>query len=196
MKAPLQEWFSAQLIDNEMLWKGAAGYQVMFVRDCIASVMGADAFVIATHRSKSITLPVYQIERADLGLTVTMRCNFYNWKLSVQGERPIEADFSGLFYTTPPIEPDYTGNPLSAVYFEGFPSELVFGYYEASDKRQWSAELHEDNALWTALYLVMRALGGIKACAWRTRDGHQAELKAEREARDAKRGAEAGGNPA
>jgi hypothetical protein len=195
---PLQDWFNAQREStaDEMLWKGASGEQIMFARDDLRYLVAAAldyeeakgvCTVIATHRSKSVELPVYCWSRPDLGLQLVARGNFYNWKLSVLSEAPIVADFSGLFKTTPPTEPDYTGDPLHSCYFEGFPKELIFGYYEPSDKRRWSAEIGGDHGIWTAVFLLMRSLGAIKANPWRTRESHRAELEADRVRRDARK---------
>lgn len=140
------------------------------------------AFVIATHRSKSIDLPVISFERGDLGVRFVVRDNFYNFKLSVVSERPIKCDaFQFLFKTMPPREPDYTGDALSSCYFEGFPSDLIFGYYSA-DSRRWSAEIHGQNALWTVLFLCMMTLGAMTPLIYHTRDEHLAQLAADRAA--------------
>jgi hypothetical protein len=172
-----------------MLWKGGWGRQIMFVRDDLCGLVSwgrrgprIRAHVISTHTSKSIALPVYRLARPDLGLELYLRDNFYNWKLSVVSTQPIVADFSGLFHTTPPIDPKYTGDPLHSVYFEGFPKELVFGYYEPSDKRRWSAEIHGDQALWATLFLLMRSVGAVQPSRWNTPETHKAEMEADRKA--------------
>lgn len=186
---PIQEWFNRQResTPDEMFYKESSGSQIMFARDSLCGLVDAGLpydrkrktlTVISEHRSKSVALPVYNFERPDLGLRFVARNNFYNWKLSVISERPIECDFSGLFKTTAPIEPEYTGDPLHAVYFEGFPRELVFGYYEAN-KHAFSAEIGGDNAMWTALFLIMRSVGAIKPMAWHTKESHRAALDAE-----------------
>lgn len=190
----LQQWFNVWLstTDETLYYKKAAERQIMDVRDSIArGLLRANAMVISTHRSKSVVLPVYRIDRPDIGLSVVLRENFYNWKLSVLSERPIEANFDGLFYTTPPVEPEYTGNYLHPVYFEGFPADLIFGYYEPSDKRRWSAELWGgDYALWTTLYLIRKALDDMKPMKWHTQESHRAELAAQRVQWEAERKAE------
>lgn len=198
-EVPLQKWISEQVVGDEMRWKGAWGDQVAFFRDKVARLFyaGLDyedcdgiATVISTHRSKSIILPVYKLHRADIGLTMIFRENFYNWKMSVISEKPIIADFSGLFHTTPPLDPSYTGNPLADCYFEGFPGNLIFGYYEPSDKKKWSAEIWGDQALWTTVFLLLRSMDVIKAAEWHTRESHRKELDeqaARRKAREAAR---------
>lgn len=182
----LQEWINSQIVDDEMLWKTAFGHQVSFIRDTLAplvcsglhySLSDQAATVISTHRSKSIQLPVVQLSRPDMDLRLIVRDNFYNWKLSVISSTPIEADFDGLFQTTPPIEPEYTGNPLASVYFEGFPENLVFGYYTPSDKKTWSAEIGGTHRLWTTVFLILKSLGVIKPKEWNTREKHKLELE-------------------
>lgn len=181
MNEPIQEWFNKQreATPDEMYYKGASGRQIMFARDTLTGLVACGlayeeakkiTTVISTHTSKSVLLPVYQFERVDLGLRLIARDNFYNWKLSVISERPIVADFSGLFHTTPPVDPSYTGDPLASVYFEGFPRDLVFGYYEPSSGHRWSAEIGSDNAMWATLFLIMRTLGAVKPFKWSTRE--------------------------
>lgn len=176
---PLQEWISAQLVD-EMLWKGAFGHQMQFIRDTLQSLVSAGlswhqrkdaqvARVISTHTSKSICLPVVELARPDLGVRFIVRDNFHNWKLTVLSEKPIEADFGPLFFTKPPPEPDYTGDHLHSVYFEGFPHDLVRGYW-SQNKREWSAELYSDYSLWTVVHMCMRALGALPDQQYNTRD--------------------------
>jgi len=171
---PLQEWISQQTVDDDMLWKGSFGHQMSFIRDELQGLIGVGleyddqvklGKVISTHRSKSIVLPVVQFHRRDLGLRFTLRNNFFDWKLSVEAPRPITTDFEGLFHTTPPLDPDYTGNELSSVYFEGFPKEFIFGYYW-EDCQRWSASIRGDKCLWTTVFLIMRSLEFIKPFRW------------------------------
>lgn len=177
MSEPLQEWFNREnpLISDDMIYKEALATQMVFVRDDLGGLVGLrqrcdEVRVISTHTSKSICLPVYSLERPDLGLRLVLRDNFYNWKLSVLSEEPIIANFDGLFYTTPPPDPGYSGDPLHPVYFEGFPRDLIFGYYEPSDKKRFSAELWGGNvALWTTLFLILRARGVVQPMQWSTR---------------------------
>lgn len=188
----LHPWFMKWLenTSDELIYKSAAKAQIMFVRDDLnhlvtaglrtpnlpygeqsqleAELIHGTPKVIGEHYSKSVCLPVYSLERADLGIRFILRCNFYNWKLSVISVKPIEVDWTGLFFTTPPVEPDYTGDPLHSVYFEGFPKEFIFGYYE-QNKCRWSAEIHGDQAMWTVIFLIMRSLGAIKPLIWSTR---------------------------
>jgi hypothetical protein len=171
MKQILQEWFNEQNVSDEMCWKLRFVNQIMFVRDKIGGLVTRErdkVFVISTHTSKSIRLPVYFMERN--GLQIALRDNFHNWKMSVISDRPIMANFDGIFHTTPPLDPDYTGNPLNSVYFEGFPKDLIFGYYWESDKKKWSAEIHSDYLLYTSIFLILQARWEIEPLAWSVRE--------------------------
>lgn len=169
----LQDWINTHPVGAEMLWKGAAGGQLSFVRDVLARLFSVDDYdlyqkcaeVVSSHMSKSIDLPVYKLSRP--GLTIWLRDNFYNWKMSVKSDAPIEADFGGLFHTTPPIDPKYTGDPLNSVYFEGFSGDYIFGYYSKNNK-QFSAEIGGDHSLYVSVFLILKSLGLIKPYKWST----------------------------
>jgi hypothetical protein len=182
---PLQDWFMAHKIKDEMLWKDSAHYQIMFARDTLCALIGRDlkypkcceiVTVISTHWSKSIELPVYKYDRSDIGLQLYLRNNFFDWKLSVVSEQPIRSNFAGLFHTTSPVEPEYTGNELASCYFEGFPADLIFGYYEETDGRKWSAAITHDFLLWSTMFILLRDLGAVKPRKWHTRESHKKEL--------------------
>lgn len=167
----LQTWFDAQRAStpDEMYYKDASGSQIMFVRDHVAALVFAGipydelpkVAVVGQHHSKSVALPVYRLVREDLGLRIYLRDNFYDWKMSVDSVRPINADFTGLFMTGPAHDEKYSGRELASCYFEGFSEKLVFGFYGASDGRRWSASIGSRFSLWTTLYLLMRSLGAI-----------------------------------
>jgi hypothetical protein len=178
MKENLQTWFMANKPNADLLWKDGLTEQVIFVRDPLAGLFAAGreykdwrentAFVISTHRSKSVVLPVYLLKRP--GLQLILRYNFHNWKMSVISEKPIQCfENTALFYTTPPIDPEYTGDHLADVYFEGFPKDLIFGYYSPSDKKQFSAELDGNHQVWTVVYQMVLELGFVKPPRWSTR---------------------------
>lgn len=187
MDCSLREWIVSHTVDDKMYWKTAAGEQINFIYNnlgpyiCKEHYECADEFirVISDHRSKSIILPVYKITDANHLITFVLRNNFYNWKMSVISETPIKANFDGLFYTSPPVEPDYTGDHLDPVYFEGFPRKYVFGYYDTGNGKKWSAELHNDYELWTAVYLCLLYAGIVKPIKYHTRESHKKELAEE-----------------
>jgi hypothetical protein len=99
--------------------------------------------------------------------------------LSVDSKESINTNFDGLFHTTPPIEPDYTGDELHSVYFEGFPDDRIFGYY-SKNNRKFSAQIGSHESLWTVVFLMMRDLGQIKPYVWSTEESHKKQLAKER----------------
>lgn len=180
MHLTLHEWMWLNKPGEQKLWRDAAQSQFEFF-DRLTSLIASGlpeiacaardgiARVISTHRSKSLELPVVQWTRPDLGVTFTLRDNFYNFKLSVSSERPIDDPaFPALFHTTPPTDSDYTRDPLASCYFEGFPSVLVYSY-QATNKRVWSAEICGQHATYMVVFLCMRALGVIKDLQWARR---------------------------
>lgn len=211
MRIPLQAWYDEWLeehrdTDLSYVSRNARGEtslpQVHFVRDAIAPLLRADtlyddlpreppprsdcrltAWVIGEHRSKSVRLPVYSLERPDKDIRFVLRDNYFDWKLSVQSETPIDHElFPYLFHTTPPVEPDYTGNALASCYFEGFPEDLIFGYH-AENPRRWSASIGGDRALWTTILLCLKSLGVVRPKTWLTRASHQEHFAASDAAR-------------
>jgi hypothetical protein len=134
--------------------------QAMFVRDDVhhlvtahVGVSGERRFhwrrenpvrVIAAHTSKGIALGVYRIAVPDL--TLTLRNNFYDWKVSVESSRPVDDAFFDLIDRDEVILP---------VYCEGFPEEYVYGPYSA-DPSKFTVAIHGDFVLWTFLYLLMQ----------------------------------------
>lgn len=160
-------------------WMNQQGFypeQAKFVNEVLASLMCSDldpdkgdnlkryenlAQVISTHHAWSKTYPVYSLHREDKGIRIILR-RATDWKMSViidrSDVRPI--DLSCLCRTTAPTraQKNYGGNELNSVYFEGFPSDLVFGYYE-QNRRKFSLMLGSDFAVWTAMFLILSSVG-------------------------------------
>lgn len=139
-RSHLQEWALAHEPSETLIYKRGYWEQIVFVRDWIPEVLAktyeeyeaimSNMKAISTHTSKSVLLPVFRVELAD-GTVFTMRYNFYDWKMSVDSPRDVDADFMGLF------NPDAT---FSSCYCEGFPEECVYGSY-AKNKRRFTIEL-------------------------------------------------------
>lgn len=169
----LKDWVAANFIEDKMFWKFDAESQFKFIyqlSDLVTRSFSYEDYlktsspmVISSHRSKSIILPVYQIHHPEI--TFTLRNNFHDWKLSVESKNPIVANFEGLFYTSPPIDPSYTGEPLDPVYFEGFPEDLVFRYYSKNNTK-FSASIADDYRLYTVIFLCLQSVGIIKPFQW------------------------------
>lgn len=140
----LQEWANAHQPAEDMIYRDGYWNQIVFVRDKIAGILAktyeeyqavqAGMKVISTHVSKSVRLPVFRVELVE-GTAFTMRYNFYDWKVSVESPRDVEADFMGLFNQS---------EHAHETCCEGFPKGLVYGPY-AENKRRFTIELPPGN---------------------------------------------------
>lgn len=203
----LMQWYVPRINDassKKLIYSKAARGQILFIRDVIAPLVFSGipykdipdctidhpdgsayetkrtANVVGTHYSKSCELPVYHFERRDLGLQFIMRGNFHDWKLSVLSHHPVEAyALRVLGYTSPPRDPDYTGDCLAPVYFEGFDTDWCFGYF-SENSHKFSISLADDQSLWTAIFLMMYERRALKKMQQTTRAEHQEELAARR----------------
>lgn len=157
---PLQDWAEAHKPSETMFYKAGYWDQIDFVRDDVPNALArsfeeyraikSGTVVIGEHTSKSVRLPVFRVTLAD-GTAFTMRCNFHDWKVSVESPRDVNADFMGLF------DPNLR---ISDVYCEGFPEELVYGPY-AESKRRFTVELSGRNySVFTLLWIFAHQVLG------------------------------------
>lgn len=168
MRDHLQPWYDAWLTEHaasSLLYVSRNGRgepyleQVHFVRDDLARLLWADvpyeqraqatprtckatAMVVGEHRSKSVRLPVFSLERPDLGLAITLRYNFHDWNVSVSSEHPL-TDLRGF-----PTGTDYC-------FFQGFPDDRRFGP-RADNPRRFSLAVTTDHDVYTLLWLILR----------------------------------------
>jgi len=154
-------WIRNNDPEDKMLWKGSLGDQVVFARGLPTMLYGyergdsdflyekyKDAVkVIGTHTSKSIACPVYKF--VWNGITFIMRDNFYNWKVSVDSEIPLDIDFEGIF----------SDEEISSCYCEGFLDSQVYGSYFRNHK-QFTVELSNRYKM----YFFFRKIGYYFGC--------------------------------
>lgn len=153
IEEPLQEWANANKPSQGLLYKEGYWRQIRFIRDVVPGIFAKSygerqeiqtgIRVISTHRSKSVTLPVYKVELPD-GIVLILRDNFYNWKASVKATEAIEMDCMGLFSPHKQVD---------AVYCEGFPESLVYGPY-GTNRQRFTFEIDTDHHLFTFLWLL------------------------------------------
>ena len=159
MKQLLLYWMRKDNIDDKMLWKKAAEHQECFLRDEICTnLLHTHAFVVSTHTSKSIQLPVYFFMMHN-GIKVVCRENFYGWMLSVKlpKDRPYEDIIPKDL-----IECGYDGD-TSDCFFEGFRKEWVFEGYKPNDKKQrnFSFGIYSDYEFYTVMYMLKHLYGDM-----------------------------------
>ena len=152
----LLTWCRVNEPSDNMIYKQGYWDQIIFIRDDINGLFydysdsGYEEYnanpvlVINTHMSKSILLPVYKINLKKHNLSMIIRNNFYNWKVSVISEKEIDVDFMGLFKKNKNIH---------SVYCEGFEKNQVFGCFK-NNKKQFTVEIDDRNRLFTFMYLL------------------------------------------
>ena len=150
-------WMRVNEPDKNLIYAKGFGNQVCFVRDTICQLLRSTyeewsdnpPLVISTHYSKSVKLPVFQINLEKYGIEMVLRYNFYDWKISVKSDKPLDFDYMGLFNPT---------EEITSVYCEGFPKDKVYGSYEQSHS-QFTIEIGSDYDLYTFIFLLKNYLG-------------------------------------
>lgn len=146
----LHAWLQANIIDDKMLWKEAAGNQFEFLNSILPRAIFKDykeleanpVMVISTHMSKSIELPVTQYKRE--GMILTVRDNFYDVGATI--ELPKEIDVS--------IIPWLNTKEVHSCR-EGFPDELLLASYDKSkDKKRFSFSSGDFYVFWAAVSAI------------------------------------------
>lgn len=155
----LTDWWPNNAPASNLVYRTFYGQQCQFVSNTIGGLLTLDTprdykwrstfensvFVISTHISKSVKLPVFHFVHPDGGLELVMRNNFYDWKVSVISSTPVKDNFYGLFDSKLKVD---------AVYCEGFDRAWVFDSYE-QNQHQFTIELDNDNILFTFLWLII-----------------------------------------
>ena len=150
------DWYKVNIPHESLIYKDFCGKQINFVRNVIYNLLVDEhnewekyqPEVISTHVSKSVRLPVFRIYLEKYGIEIIMRCNIYDWKISITSEKPLEFDTVGLFNTSERV------NPLCC---EGFPKDKIFGSYDENHSK-FTFELVSDYNVYTFFYLLKHYL--------------------------------------
>ena len=150
-------WMRVNEPDEKLIYAKGLVNQVYFVRDTLCSLMRSTyeewrdnpPLVISTHYSKSVKLPVFQINLEKYGIEMVLRYNFYDWKISVKSDKSLDFDYMGLFNPT---------KKIPSVYCQGFPKNKVYGSYEQSHS-QFTIEIYSGYDLYTFIFLLKNYLG-------------------------------------
>lgn len=148
-------WTRVNSPDSNLIFGNGLGEQVCLIRDKICRLLWKSynewndnpPMVISTHHSKSVKLPVYQIAFKKYNIEMVLRYNFYDWKVSVKSETPLDFDFMGLF------DPS-----KECTICEGFPKDKIYGSYSSS-YTHFTIELNNHYDLYTFIYLLSHYLG-------------------------------------
>ena len=150
-------WIRVNEPDKNLIYAKGLGDQVCFVRDILCPLLRSTyqewidnpPLVISTHYSKSVKLPVFQINLEKYGIELVLRYNFYNWTISVKSDKPLNFDYMGLFNPT---------EKILSVYCEGFPKDKVYGSYEQNHS-QFTIQIESRYDLYTFIFLLKNYLG-------------------------------------
>lgn len=152
----LTAWMRVNEPDDCLIYKKGFYEQIRFVNYTVCELFFTfeewkknPPMVISTHMSKSVKLPVYQINLKKYGIEMILRYNFYDWKISIKSDKPLEFDYMGLF------NPD---QKISSCYCEGFPDDKVYGSY-SEDHSQFTIEIGSEYNLYTFMFLLRNYLG-------------------------------------
>ena len=154
-KQGLSEWVRENPIKDTMCWEKAASNQLKAFFEMRSPILGSvdctyeyvekhfGPFVIGTHTSKSILLPVVEIVSPE-GIVFTIRHNFHDYKVSVNSPNFVPNSFGDLF------------NPTDIpCFFEGFPKDRIYKSY-VENPSKFSVAFYHTWEVFTFLWLVCR----------------------------------------
>ena len=161
MKEKLNEWLQKNIPSDDLIYRDGLYEQCDFVRriNNIFLTIATDyesiedfnermkirdnytPYVIGAHVSKSVRLPVIEIDLSKIGIKIVIRDNFYDWCISVESEKDINCDFKGLIT-------DDKG------YFEGFPEDRIYKKYSETNRKNFSFCLGDKYQVYTCMFLL------------------------------------------
>lgn len=166
MRRRLDDWWLDNTPDEKLIYKDGLRRQCIFIRDQIMTRLFIDIctdirkfknfseqrskiyetfhpFVISSHTSKSVKLPVFELDLERIGLKIILRDNFYDWCISVESENEVDCDFIGII------------NPKDKGYFEGFPKERIYEpYYAKTNNKNFSVVLRDEYDVYMFMYIL------------------------------------------
>lgn len=153
-------WVRVNEPNANLIYKDGLGEQVHFIRDIIGRLLfpsyeswkANPPLVIATHTSKSVKLPVYLIQSKKYGVEMILRNNFYDWKVSIKSDSPLDFDYMELF------DPS---KEVSKYCCEGFPVDKIYGAYSENNTK-FTVEIYSNYELYTFIFLLIKHLQSKK----------------------------------
>ena len=130
----------------DLIYGKGQGEQICFIRDIIArlfikkSYKRTKVMVIATHMSKSVLLPVYEIRIP--GLRITIEGNFYGYGCSIESDTKVDCDFMGLL------------GSKDASFLYGFPDDRKFKHHYSCNNEKFSFETNSNFDFYTIMFLL------------------------------------------
>lgn len=130
----LQNWISANIPEDKMLWKNQWSERVCFMRDRLIQLFDGGYDVVGEHVSKSILNPV--VKTSYKGVEIVWQYNFYDWQIMIKSPFPIKLKNLDWF--------NATGEYF---YYQGIPDEYCFKKYNAKSNNKEFAINVDDNLL-------------------------------------------------
>lgn len=147
MNQLLLEYMRTHEIDDNMVYKEAAIQQMCFIRDALCYyLLRVPVFVVSTHRSKSIQLPVYYFEMRN-GIRAIMRENFHGWVVTLKTPFPVTLE--DFCYG----DGGERSEDITSCYAGGFKDSWVFPYVK-KEARFTTFRVDEKYQLYTLFYML------------------------------------------
>ena len=164
MATELQYWMRKWELDDNLIYKKAGESQACWVRGKICgNLLKTRCFVVSTHHSKSCRLPVYYMKMRN-GIQLIMRCNFHDWKVSVEipeSYEPLPANYLPAdCFSHDRVE--HEGEKIPSCYCEGFEEEWCFDAYNPQQPpKKFTVEIPDDERLYVVLHYLKHAYPDI-----------------------------------
>ena len=128
----LQEWISANIPAETMIYREAWGERVFLMRDRIIHLFNDGYEIVGQHYSKSILNPV--IKTIYKGVEIIWQYNFYDWQIMIKSPVSLNLADLDLFNATG----DY-------FYYQGIPDEYCFKKYDAeNNNKEFAIDVGDD----------------------------------------------------
>lgn len=129
-ESKLQNWISANIPDDDMLWHEAWGKRVCFMRDRVIHLFNDDYDVVGEHYSKSILNPVIKTLYKDV--EIIWQYNFYFWQIMIKS--PVSLTLNNLEL--------YNAKDYFA--YQGIPEKYQFKEYSKTNNKEFAICVDDD----------------------------------------------------
>ena len=160
----LTAWQRVNQPDENLRYANQMWEQVAFVSSTLCQLWhpgyeyweNNPVMVISTHTSKSVRLPVYQINLVGYEMEIVLRNNFHNWKVSINCPHDSLQDFNYMNLIKP-------ARVIPSHLCEGFPKDKVYGSYRQNHSK-FTVEIDSTYNLYTFMYLLKNYLDTRDYC--------------------------------
>jgi hypothetical protein len=156
----LLSWMRVNEPSDNMIYKKEYWKSNVFFRDTIPFLLLQDyeeykkfsTMVISTHTSKSILLPVVKMFISKHNMTVIVRHDFHDFKISIKSEKELIFDTMNLFKQD---------RKINSIDCEGFKEEWVYDSY-TNNKKQFTIKINDGYyEAYTFFYILKNYLSKI-----------------------------------